>query len=158
MVGPVAQAFAASGPLAKRFTDEDADTATAVAPWAASYTAPAAPAPKLKLTVVVPMNPKVDTKRLPASYERKRRVKAIGVAEGTIAFDADKDLGDVTIELRDHHFARLDTMTVHVTAGHTEAKLPRTNGVESVQVRAGAFTGRADLDLQGVGHAEFGAK
>jgi len=158
MVGPVAQAFAASGPLATRFTDENADTAPAVAPWAASYTAAAAPAPHLKVTAVAPMNPQVDTKRLKDSYARKRKLKDVGVTEGMIAFEADRDLGDVTVELRDHHFVKLDKMTVHVKAGHTEAKLARTDGVESVLVRAGAFSGRIDLDLSGFGAADFGAK
>ncbi len=40
-------------------------------------------------------------------------------------------------------------MKVHVKAGKNEFKLPRSEGVESLLVRAGAFTARADFSLEG---------
>src|SRR5205814_536426 len=46
MVGPVARAFSARGAVSPRFTDDDVGRFPIQDPWAASYTAPAARAPR----------------------------------------------------------------------------------------------------------------
>jgi hypothetical protein len=80
----------------------------------------------------------------------------LGVGDGTLAIEAPSALGEVTIELRDHHFVKIGALVVQVGAGRTTAKLPDVAGVESLLVRAGAFTGRVDLNLDGIGSREFG--
>jgi hypothetical protein len=159
MVGPVAQAFAASGPIANRFTDETADKAKALAPWAASYTvgAPVAPSFTIAAARLPPKPAKVaGGPNMGAEYNRKRQLEAYSVADGEIAIVADKDLGDITIDLRDHHFVTLATMKVHAPAGRTVVKMKVTDGVESVLVHAGTFSGRADLALDGIAGQAFG--
>jgi hypothetical protein len=158
MVGPVAQAFAASGPVANRFTDETADKATAHAPWAASYTAAAPAAPSFTIAAARPVagGKKRDIGGPGGDYNRKRRLEQLSVKDGLVVIESARDLGDVTIELRDHHFVKLDTMTLHVRVGHNEVKLENTEGVESLLVHVGTFSGRADLSLDGIAEQAFG--
>ncbi len=148
MAGPVAQAFAASGPVAHRFDDETADQAVAHAPWAASYTAAAPPEPKLHVVAAEPV--------AHPSRNRTWQLESRKLAEGTLVLDSDSALRDVTIELRDHHFVKLGSFVVNVHAGRTEAKLPDTRGVESLLVRVGAFAGRVDFGIDGLADHAFG--
>jgi hypothetical protein len=156
MAGPVAQAFAASGPIANRFTDDTAGQAKAFAPWTASYTLAAPLPPKLSVAAARTVPPPAKSGGLGGDYNRKRRLDYLQIKDGELAIDAEKDLGDVTIELRDHHFVKIDTMTVHVAAGRTTAKLKVTDRVESLLVHAGAFSGRLDLGLDGIADESFG--
>jgi hypothetical protein len=150
MAGPVAQAFAASGPVAQRFSDETADQAVGHSPWAASYTSAAAPEPKLHVLAAEPS--------AKPSRGRKRELDRLKLADGALVLESDRSLGDVTIELRDHHFVKLGSFVAHVTAGRTETKLPDTAGVESLLVRLGAFAGRVDFGLDGLADHAFGVR
>jgi hypothetical protein len=150
MAGPVAQAFAASGPVAHRFTDETAGQAVAHAPWAASYTSAAPPEPKLHVLAAQAIAKPWRT--------RKMELERFKLADGTLALETDRALGDVTIELRDHHFVKLGSFVVHANAGRTEAKLPDTRGVESLLVHAGAFAGRVDFGIDGLADHSFGVR
>ena len=159
MVGPIASAFAANGPIAKLYDDDTLDQAAASMPWAASYTAAAPPAPHLTISAVrTPPGAKPDPKHPHRGPGVVRTDGRVYLDDDTLAFESDRDLGDVTIELRDHHFVKLDTMTVHVGKGHTDAKLKRNEAVESLLVRAGAFSGRLDFDLEGYATRTFGGK
>jgi len=153
MAGPVAQAYAATGPVAKRFTDETASQATAVMPWAASYTVAAPHAPKLTVDFAT-QAPKPSLERVGPG--RGRRDPQLPL--DTIVLQA-LEAGDVTIELRDHHFVKLDSFVVHAGVGETRAKIPDeaiAARIESILVRVGDFEGRVDLDLERVAHGQFG--
>ena len=52
-------------------------------------------------------------------------------------------------------FVKLDTMKVHLKAGRNEIKLARTDGVESLLVHVGAFSGRVDFSLEGIAAQTF---
>ncbi len=130
VVGPVARAYEHYGPLATRLDDEAATKLTTFAdPWAASYTPPAKPEPKLAL-------------------------RAHGVEIGdpgkhdgskvTLTLRARAPLGQITIELLDHHFAPFASKTFHVGAGTTKLVMPFTIPVSTeyaplraVRVRVG---------------------
>ena len=147
MAGPVAQAFAATGPLDHRYTDQTADTATSVMAWAASYTAAAPTEVPLTVTVMRPG----------ATLPRRPRGTTPAVTPG-IVIETTADRGDATIELRDHHFVTLETLKTTIVAGKTtvpisDAVAPK---VESVVVHVGNFAGRVDLDVNGRGSKQFG--
>jgi hypothetical protein len=147
MVGPVSEAFGAQSPIANRYSDQDLDKVTPVAPWAASYTFAAPAVPSMTVTAAVPVAKK--------DHTHDWHVKQLKLAEGMLAIEADRELGDATIELRDHHFVKLDTMKVHLKAGRNEIKLARTDGVESLLVHVGAFSGRVDFSLEGIAAQTF---
>jgi len=149
MVGPVADGYAAAGPFAKPFTDQTARDAHGVAPWQASYAVAAAPEPRLAVEIQ-------GTARVAIKARGVLGPRAPKLAPGTIELDAASALGDVTIELRDHHFAKLHAITVRVPAGHSEVRLAHPEAVESMLVRVGEFAGRVDLGLDGHGARGFG--
>ena len=88
-VGPVTRSFQAKGPLAPRWSDDDADAIKGSAPWAASYTSTAAPEPSFTLKT------------------------AHGEVDENITLEATTTsaLGAVTIALLDHHRVPVVTVT-----------------------------------------------
>jgi hypothetical protein len=132
VVGPVARAFEAVGPIGHRYTDAEATRVPSQAPWTETYTAHAPPEPALALSL---------------------RIKS-GAPEGwtgdmTFAASAAKSLGPVTIELLDHHRVPLASVTQVVFAGQpvrftfASRKVPDSDvaafGVEGLHVRVGDF-------------------
>ncbi len=124
-VGPVARAYEYRGDVAHRLDDEagralvDTDR---LAPWAASYTAPAPAEPDLAL------------------HWEPGDGKGITVA-------AVASQGPVTIEMYDHHRQRIVSATRTVGPGVTKfpLKAPRGRDVEGLHLRAGDFNGWYDL-------------
>jgi hypothetical protein len=162
MVGPVAAAFGYTGPLAKRLTDEDAPAVAGTAPWATSYTAPA-----------VGTTPAITVEYVREEIERKGRrtgnrlldreapgswrLRENPLAANTLRITAERDLGEVTVELLDHHFVKMSAVKVKVAKGKVLTPLAaQPRPIESVRVIAGGFQQRLDLDLQGFLHAKLG--
>jgi hypothetical protein len=123
VVGPVARAYEVRGEVAHRLDDAagaalpDADRR---APWAASYTAPTAPPPKLFLEWTHYDPPiTISTKDL---------------------------LGPVTIELYDHHRVALKSLTKTVKPGKTTFTL-RADEAEGVHIRVGSYNGWFDMPI-----------
>ncbi len=147
MVGPVPHGFELTGPLAHRYTDDDAMTVAGREPWAASYTIAAPPQPALAATLE-PMREPEGARR---SFEAKPGPPAV------LTLDADADIGDATVEVFDHHFVTAGRVRVHVGAGKTEVALPKlATRVDGVRIRIGEFVGRVDADMAGNGNATFG--
>jgi hypothetical protein len=96
-VGPVARAYEYHGEVQHRLDDAAGKAladAKRVAPWAASY------------TVAAPLEPDIYIRWEPGD-------------EKPITVRAQSDVGDVTIELYDHHRRALQKMTKHVKNGTT---------------------------------------
>ncbi|HEX3761312.1 MAG TPA: DUF3160 domain-containing protein [Kofleriaceae bacterium] len=133
MVGPVARGYEYEGPVAHRLDNAEARAlaeADRKAPWAASYTAPAPPAPRLYL-----------------HWWR-------GDDEKAVIIDTDVAVGPVTIELYDHHRVALTSTTRDVKPGKTLYPVTRTSGVEGVHIHAGGYDGWFDLGLVEMGVSE----
>ncbi|MCW5809059.1 MAG: DUF3160 domain-containing protein, partial [Deltaproteobacteria bacterium] len=154
MVGPVARAFEHTGPLDRRLSDDDAPAVAGRAPWAASYTVAAPPAPSLSVRFHRPIE---------AKYLRWR---AAGAGDGgaptpkgdsIVHLHSDRDLGTVQIDFLDHHFVQMATASARVGGGATvDVAAPATpRRIEALRVRHGAFSGRVDLDLRGAAAHEF---
>jgi hypothetical protein len=138
MVGPVAHAYEATGPVDKRLTDatardcnsDDGECPPPVAKreaWSASYTAPAPPAPAFAALVSLPDEEEIAKGKLRAT---------IVVRGGAQALPA------VTVDLLDHHRSVLATATFPLGAGK---KVSRAFGglraaPEGYRVRIGAFS------------------
>jgi hypothetical protein len=147
MVGPVAQAFGYTGPIKDRIDDEAAKAVKGDSPWAASYVATAAKAPELKI-----------------SFQRMKKISRAKWAQrgeqetsgdNTIHFDTNYNLGTVSVEVLDHHFTKMMTLTTKVNEGGT-LKIPKTlRPVEGFRIRIGKFVARIDVDLEGRGYGEF---
>jgi hypothetical protein len=138
MVGPVAHAYEATGPVDKRLTDatardcnsDDGECPPPVAKreaWSASYTAPAPPAPAFGALV-----------SLPDEFEpaKKQGRATVVVRAGAQALPA------MTVELLDHHRAVVASATFPIGAGK---KVTRAFGglratPEGYRVRIGAFS------------------
>ena len=145
MAGPVAQAYAATGPVAHRFTDETQDQATAIMPWSANY------------TVGAPTEPTLEVSIARADATLQRHLSSPKPQLGVIEIESPRDQGDATIELRDHHFVKVDTLAVHVGKGKTIVKLPASAAkIESLTIHLGEFQGRVDIPINGVGSRHFG--
>ncbi len=110
VVGPVARAFEAVGPVTKRFTDADADTVAKVEPWTASYLVPSVPAPPLTIE-----------------------------QEGAeFVLRSTKALGKVTVTGLDHH--RRPKASVTKAVGEKPAKfVVGGDEIEGIEVQVGAF-------------------
>jgi hypothetical protein len=130
-VGPVARAYEAHGPLDKRLTDQTANTAKKEQPWAKSYVAPAPLVPELALAGHVCEPDEVDKGSAP---------------RGVFTVRARRAIGPVRVELLDHHYAALASLTRPVGAGSTRFVLRPRGGdfskVQGVALHAGGFSWR----------------
>jgi hypothetical protein len=130
-VGPVARAYEAHGPLDKRLTDQTADTAQKESPWAKSYAAPAPLPPELALDGHVCEQDEVDKGTVP---------------RGVFTVRAKRSIGPVRVELLDHHYAPVASLTRPVGAGSTRFVLRPRGGdfskVQGVALHAGSFSWR----------------
>jgi hypothetical protein len=152
MVGPVARAYQHTGPLDHRLDDAASANVAGTAPWAASYTAaaPAEPAVTLELSVPRPV------RKGDEEFPRQKQPKT-GLAVNVLRIESAKDLGDVTVDLLDHHFIPQRSITVHVAKGATDTTLPTlAKPIESIQLHVGTFVGRMDLGLNGQGKRKWG--
>ncbi len=154
MVGPVATGFQHTGPLDTRLTDDEATGIAGDAPWAASYTAAAPVAPRLTLEFH-----RADK----AGAARRGRGRGRGAAPDaappdTVRIEAPEAIGELELELLDHHFVAMRTMKVTVGAGRTDVRAPQTaHPIEAIRIRRGTFPTRVVLGLGGDGHVELGA-
>lgn len=133
MVGPVARGFEHVAPLAKRLTDEDAGKLGKVRePWAASYTAPALPAPPLAILSL-------------SGSERDR----------TFAVRSTRALGAVTLELLGHHREVIGRATAQIGAGYTKVTVAQATEEygEILRVRVGEFSHEVSSDFGDVNEA-----
>jgi hypothetical protein len=130
MVGPVARAYQYVGPLAARVDDAaSVNLVDITSPWDVTYRPPAPKQPPLAL-------------------------KGMGEPEGTVsdgftpspvfALKSTKDLGEVTLELLDHHFVVFSTVTTKVGAAITKVRFPakkvakgKEPRIEGLRVRYG---------------------
>lgn len=110
VVGPVARAFEAVGPVAKRFSDAQAETVTKSEPWAASYLVPSAPTPPLTIEQEGP----------------------------EFVLRSTKALGKVTVTGLDHH--RRPKVSVTKAVGDKPVKfLVGGEEIEGIDVQVGPF-------------------
>ena len=161
MVGPVATAFQHTGPLARRLSDEDAPKVAGSAPWAASYTAPAVgTSPPLTLELVREQAPRRRTgnRLLDAERPGGRRQHQDPLPPNTLRLEAERDLGEITVELLDHHFVKMAAVQIKVGKGRGQTALaPQPRPIESVRIStSGGFQQRLDFDLQGYLYARLG--
>jgi hypothetical protein len=153
MVGPVARAYQHTGPLDHRLDDAASATIEGSAPWAKSYTAEPPTAPDLSLEFVRPPPPSS-----PNGPMGPRR-PATTLAPNTLHVDSATALGEITVDLLDHHFATMRSIKVTVAKGITDATMPALpRPIESIQIHVGRFVGRMDLDLVGRGWRGWGTK
>jgi hypothetical protein len=127
MVGPVARTYEYQGPIGHRLDDAAGralDETERKAPWAASYTAPSPPEPKLYLR----WEPASDGK--------------------PITIETEAALGSVTIEMYDHHRTAIASLTRNVKPGTTAFDLERPRGreVEGLHLQVGGYDGWFDLN------------
>jgi hypothetical protein len=149
MVGPVARGYQYTGPLDHRIDDAASTKIDGTAPWSASYTLAAPAAPDVAL----------EFRRTPETARRRPRGEEFkgDIAPNVVRIDALQDLGDVTVDLLDHHFVKMTTLTVKVGKGRTETPAPKTpRRIDSLAIHAGTFYGRLDLALTGEGRSTFG--
>ncbi|HEV7557963.1 MAG TPA: DUF3160 domain-containing protein [Kofleriaceae bacterium] len=130
VVGPVARAYEYHGEVAHRLDDAAAlklAESDREAPWAASYTVAAPPAPRMSVTWGVDD-------------------KVHGVVVKT-----DAVLGPVTLEFYDHHRLPLTKMTKDVKPGVTMFPLRAPKDLDGLHVQVGAFHGWMDFAEVGGG-------
>ena len=155
MVGPVANAFQHTGPLDRRLDDAAAATIDGDAPWAKSYTAAAPAEPTLALAFLRPPR----KQSAPTERVRLRAGPRTQLPPNTLRIDSERELGEVTIELLDHHFVKLASLQVRVREGQLDTVVPRQQRpIEAIRIVAGDFQGRLDLGLDGYGHRQFGKR
>ena len=145
MVGPVAHAFGFHTPLTRRLTDDDAPALAGVEPWSASYTQAAA-------------TPAVFTAefRRPAKLPPRRRARS-KLEDNVLRVEAPARVGDVTVDLLDHHFVTMKSIKITVGSGRIDTKLPDVpRPIEALRFRAGKWSDRLVLSLDGTGVAAFG--
>ena len=153
MVGPVARAFEFHGPLDARLTDDAAASVPGLAPWAASYTVAAPPAPGLTVRYH-----RAGARPTTGGGPRPTEPTATALPPNTVLLEAQDALGEVTIDFLDHHFVTMRTVRTRLDAGASSVKAPSTRRpIEALRIRVGAFTGRVVLGLDGRGHEVFGA-
>lgn len=126
MVGPVARTYEYQGPVGHRLDDAAGralDDAERRAPWAASYTVPRPPEPRLSLR-----------------WEPEGNDKAI-------TLDTDATLGPVTVEMYDHHRTGIASLTRDIKPGTTafHLKRPRGRQAEGLHLQVGGYDGWFDL-------------
>jgi hypothetical protein len=128
VVGPVARGYEHHGPLATRLDDEAASKLPKVDdPWAASYTAPAPPAPPLVMYLDVEKT-------------------------GHARVEASRAIGKVTIEVLDHHRKVIQAITKDVGKGTTEFPFRRGSEkrpIEAIHLAAGEWHGWSEVSWQG---------
>lgn len=145
MVGPVAHAFGFHTPLTRRLTDDDAPSLAGIEPWSASYTQPAPAAAVFTAEL-----------HRAAKQPRRGRVRA-KIEPNVLRVEAAKDIGVVTVDLLDHHFVTMKSLAIKVAAGRTDTRIPDVaRPVEAIRFRAGKWSDRLVLDLDGTGYATFG--
>jgi hypothetical protein len=120
VVGPVAEAWDATGPIARRLTDADAETPRHH-PWAASYSAAAPPVPDLQVNIY---------------------------GGDTVAIETTRALGKATVELLDHHAHPIESRTQSLVTGRNEIPIDWIDGIEGVHIRIGSF--QAWFDAEGM--------
>jgi hypothetical protein len=91
----------------------------------------------------------------------RRKSPKTKLAANVLHIDSARDLGEVTVDLLDHHFATLKSIKVRVGKGATDttvatADKPPARPIESIRIHVGEFTGRMDLGLQGHAREVFG--
>jgi hypothetical protein len=144
MVGPVARAYQYTGKLDHRLDDAGAAAIEGSAPWSASYTVAAAPEPALALEYLRPSKPD------PGDSALGRHRARTQLPPNVIRLETATDLGDVTLDLLDHHFALLQSITVHASKGRTDTPAPvLARPIEAIRVHVGAFQDRIDVGLDG---------
>jgi hypothetical protein len=128
-VGPVARAYEHHGPLAHRLTDEEARALPAVSePWAASYTTHAPGAPPLAVDAASAGPPHPDGAVL-------------------VQLHSTRPLGRVSLDLLNHHYSVVRTLTRVVGPRTTTIVIPpqppdnHTTAVEALRVRVGSYRG-----------------
>lgn len=120
MVGPVANAYELVGDLDKRFSDETVKEAPGkVRPWAASYTAPSAKDRPIAAS-------------LSSGEDENGKKKPL-----TVTLLSTEDLGDVVVELLDHHGNVVVSSTRRVTKKKTTIGFGRPAKVQGLRVRIG---------------------
>ncbi len=130
--GPVARAFEYEGPISTRMADEDIKKITAFRePWAASYTAYAAPAPELKMNVVLVDNP-----------------------QGTMVVTAEVKQFPVILEIEylDHNRKPVFSTALKLVEAKTMIKMPVPrvkSRPEMVHVKIGDFSAWEELPGRG---------
>jgi hypothetical protein len=161
MVGPVASAFEHTGALGKLYRDEDADS-IGEAPWHASYTVPAVAEPILSVTLAA-ARPQPKEQRGPlgrrqaGGWKRRQLGQKDPLPDDTIRLVTASDLGEVTIELLDHHFVKMAEVKVKASGGRVDTKLAaQPRPVEALRVRAGGWVTRIDTDVEGYASGRFG--
>jgi hypothetical protein len=121
MVGPVAYAFEATGPLEQRFADADVpDIKGTAAPWMRAYATPSPPEPFHRFL-------RVARRDSPPPLE--------------LEVTSDRALGAVTLDLLDHHRRVVASVTHAAGPGPTRFRFddPRAAEAEGVRLRAGAY-------------------
>jgi hypothetical protein len=125
MVGPVARAFSAKGPIAPRYSDTDVGNFPIADPWAASYTATRVAAPAMVSTL---------------SRDE----------QGVYTVEVSGNVGTVTITLLDHHGAPAAAATADVRGKQARIAFDPSGftfsdpavkhlGIEAVRFQAGDF-------------------
>lgn len=152
-VGPVAQAFEFKGVLAKRLTDADAPAVAGAAPWGTSFTLPAPPEPKLTISYERPSA----QRRYRLGPASAKTSQPTAPPANSIQLESSTALGPITLELLDHHFVRMTSVTATLVDGKATVLMPKTPRlVESFRVRVGSFVGRIDTNLAGRANHTFG--
>lgn len=151
VVGPVARSYEYQGPQAPRLDDKAArsiDERSRHAPWAASYGLPKPAEPSFA-----------------ATFETQW---GEGWTQTSIVVEAPAALGNLTIELRDHHRVTIRKVTRAVGAGKTVFAFPRQRlseegtatgpSPEFLVFTTGAFFAESELKcLDGCGTIAFGS-
>lgn len=156
MVGPVAHAMVHTGPLDTRLTDDAAPALPGAEPWAASYVVKAQKAPAFEISYLRdasrtmrrngPRSPDLDEESAPAPKTPAPKPPQTGV----IHIVAKAAQGAITIDLLDHHFVKLGTVSGTIVDGTTDLKVPKLEvPVEALRVKVGTWHERVDVDLEG---------
>jgi len=153
MVGPVARAYQHTGPLDHRLDDAASASVEGTAPWATSYTFGAPAEPDLAMEFLrPPAKPHSDDDSVLGPKQPRTKL-----APNVLHLDSMQPLGEVTVDLLDHHFAPLRSITVKVARGVTDTPIPKLpRPIEAIRIRVGAFVGRMDLELSGHGRRYWG--
>jgi hypothetical protein len=146
MVGPVAHGYEYVGPLDSRTDDEAAhEIKDLLEPWAASYTVPAPPEPRLRVS-------EVDVQRRGGlAMEPAPRTGDV-----VLMAASERALGNVQIELLDHHRQPIATLTHWLGTSPVRYRFPTATirggpiEVAGLRVRAlgTSFSNLTDLSLE----------
>jgi hypothetical protein len=136
-VGPVASGFGYTGDIEKRLSDDDAVAVQGAAPWSKSYLVPAALEPSVAVAF---------QRTILKNVSGRRQVRSQSLPIDTLRIEAKAALGPAQIDVLDHHFVKITTLSANLAAGQTDVKVP-----------IGNFVGRVDVSLQGDVYKSFGA-